>query len=123
MDISAYARGSPLESDKPWYHGPLTKPAAEKALQDTGYDSFMVRESEGRLVLSLVHHGQLYHLDVHHGPGWYELHCGTALYSFVELGDLVSHYSCNPLSDAMKITLGIACPKAYGELDTQVKAG
>ena len=116
---SDYAKGSLLGSDQDWYHGQLTRVEAEQALKASGCDCFLIRENRGALVLSLIHHGQVHHVNIKYGPGWYELESGSAQYSFTELNELVSHYSCSEhISDDQKLTLGVACEKitTTGEL-------
>ena len=106
---SIYAKGSLLGSDKDWYHGQLTRVEAEQALTASGCDCFLIREDGRALVLSLIHHGQVHHVNIKYGPGWYELESGSAQYSFTELDELVSHYSSEPISEHLKLTLGVAC--------------
>ena len=107
---STYARGSLfMTSDN--YHKQLTKLEAEQALTASGCDCFLIREDGRALVLSLIHHGQVHHVNIKYGPGWYELESGSAQYSFTELNELVSHYSSEPISEQLKLTLGVACEK------------
>ena len=106
-----YAKGSPLGSDKDWYHGQLTRVEAEQALTASGCNCFLIREDGRALVLSLIHHGQVHHVNIKYGPGWYELESGSAQYSFTELDELVSHYSSEPISEHLKLTLGVSCEK------------
>ena len=110
-----YAKGSLYGSDKPWYHGDLTTVEAEQALEASGCDCFLIRQSREALVLSLTHHGQVHHVNIKHGPGWYELENDTSkqYYSFVELEELVSHHSSEPIpvSKDLKLTLGVACER------------
>ena len=105
-----YTTSSPLSSDQAWYHGELSRVKAEQALTTFGYDCFLVRVTEGTLILSLIHHGHLHHVNIKYGPGWYELENDSALYSFTELEELVSHYSSNDIGE-LKATLGVACDK------------
>ena len=109
-----YAKGSLLGSEKDWYHGELGRVQAEHVLAVSGCDCFLVRVSEGALILSLSHHGQLHHLNIKYGPGWYELESGSAQYSFTELEELVDHYSSNDIG-ALGIRLGVACKNAKTE--------
>ena len=106
---SVYAKGSLLDSDKDWYHGQLTRVEAEQALTASGCDCFLIREDGRALVLSLIHHGQVHHVNIKYGPGWYELESGSAQYSFTELVELISYYSSEPISEHLKLTLGVAC--------------
>ena len=106
---TVYDRGSLLVSDKDWYHGQLTRVEAEQALTASGCDCFLIRDDGRALVLSLIHHGQVHHVNIKYGPGWYALESGSAQYSFTELDELVSHYSSEPISEHLKLTLGVAC--------------
>ena len=103
-----YAKGSLLDSDKDWYHGQLTRVEAEQALTASGCECFLIREDGRALVLSLIHHRQVHHVNIRNGPGWYELESGSAQYSFTELDELVSHYSKQPINDHLKVTLEVA---------------
>ena len=108
-----YAKGALLGSDKDWYHGELNTVQAQHALSVSGGDCFLVRVSQGDLILSLIHHGQLHHINIKYGPGWYELESGSAQRSFTELEELVSHYSENPIIiDDLNVILGAACIRA-----------
>ena len=111
-----YARGSVLStSDEDWYHGKLTRVEAEQALAASDCDCFLIRESEGGLVLSLTHHRQVHHVAIKYGPDWYELEGGSAQDRFTELDDLVSYYHRKPIRGDLKITLGLA----YEKIDTK----
>ena len=121
-DSSTYSKGVPLGWEKDWYHGELSRVQAEHALTVSGCDCFLVRVSQGALILSLIHHGQVHHVSIKYGPGWYELESGSAQYSFTELEELVAHYSSNDIGD-LKITLGAACEKTNtaGKLPHMIK--
>lgn len=106
-DSSIYAKGSLLNY---WYHGQLTRVEAEHTLTVSGRNCFLIRESRGVLILSLVHRRQLYHIKIEYGPGWYKLQ-GSSHKCFQELQDLVNCYHKTPISDNPKISLGIACEK------------
>ena len=108
IDSSVYARACPSVSDKAWYHGELTKIEAEQALVASGNDCFLIRESGKSLVLSLIHHGQVHHVNIQYGPGWYKLETSVAP-RFTELDKLVSYYRGYPISDDIQITLGVPC--------------
>ena len=110
-DYNIYAKGSLPCSNQEWYHGKLTRVKAEQALAASDCDCFLIRESEGGLVLSLTHHGQVHHVAVKYGPGWYELEGGSAQHRFAELDDLVSFYHRNAITRNLKITLGLSCPR------------
>ena len=111
---STCIKGSLIESCYDWYHGQLSREEAEQALTASTCDCFLVKVSEGALVLSLIHRGQLHHLNIkHYKSGWYELESGFARYSFPKLEELVAHYTCNSLGN-LRIKLGAACEKRIG---------
>ena len=114
-----YDRGSLSCSNQEWFHGELTRVEAEQALAASGCDCFLIRESEGGLVLSLTHHGQVHHVAVKYGPGWYELEGDSAQDRFTELVDLVSYYHGNTISESLQATLGQSCQRT----DTHVSTG
>ena len=89
---SLYDKGSLSCSNQEWYHGELTRVEAEQALADSGCDCFLIREDEGGLVLSLTYHGQVNHVAIKYGPGWYGLEGDSVQHRFTELDDLVSYY-------------------------------
>ena len=114
VPVTLYAKGSLFGCDEAWYHGDLTRVEAEQALRASGCDCFLIRQSRAALVLSLIHHGQVHHLNIKHGPGWYELESDSpAIYSFPELEVLVSYYSSEPIviSKDLKPTLRVACER------------
>ena len=98
---SICAKATPSVSDKAWYHGDVSRVEAEQALAASGNDCFLIRESGKSLVLSLIHHGQVHHVNIQYGPDWYKLESSSAP-KFIELENLVSYYR---VSDA----LGVAC--------------
>jgi len=109
-DSNIYAKGSLLGVDKEWYHGQLSEVEAEKVLTTSKCDCFLIREDERALFLSLIHQGQVHHIGIKYGPGWYELDGGsTAQYSFTELAELVAHYQSEVISDTFNMTLGEVC--------------
>ena len=112
MAVAVYAKGALPGSNKDWYYGQLSRVQAEHALAVFGQHCFLVRENQGDLVLSLLHHGQLHHVNIKYGPGWYELENGSAQYSFTGLEELVDHYRETAISDTLKVTLGAVCGKA-----------
>ena len=61
---SVYAKGVLVGSDKDWYHGELSRVQAEHALTVSGRDCFLVRVSQRALILSLIHHGQVHHINI-----------------------------------------------------------
>ncbi len=113
MAESDYTKGLPVDSDKEWYHGELTREQAEMTLRDNGSDCFLIRESKESLVLSLIDLGKCYHIKIEYKPGLYKL-SGVSKH-FKELEDLVSYITINQInlgSDAMdQIYLGKVCKK------------
>ena len=107
---SGYVIGSLSCSDKDWFHGELTREKAEQALAASGCDCFLIRQSQGALVLSLIQHGEPHHIKIEYGPGWYKLEGAESHQTFRELQELVSHYCRNPISDDFD-TLGPAACK------------
>ena len=105
-----------MGSDKEWYHGELIRDEAEQALKASGCDCFLIRHSQGVLVLSLTHDGEFHHITINYGPGWYELEHGSAQYSFTELEDLVTYYRGYPISPDLAFTLGQASEKTGGKM-------
>ena len=86
-----------MDSDKDWYHGELTRVQAEKALRESQYSNcFLIRESRVKakrsLILSLIHHENIYHIPIEYGPGQYRLQGKPPGKTFSKLDDLVSHY-------------------------------
>ena len=107
---SIYSKACILDSNRDWYHGELSRVRAEKALRDSDHDCFLIRECNKTLVLSLICKNQVYHMNIRYGPGWYELEYDTAMYSFIELDDLVTHYQTCTIN-MLNLTLGVACKK------------
>ena len=114
---TVYSKG--ICSNKEWYHGELARVEAEQALAAYYCDCFLIRENEGGLVLSLTHHGQVHHVAIKYGPGWYELEGGSAQDRFTELDDLVSYYHRNAISESLQAKLGQSCQRT----DTHVSLG
>lgn len=109
MDVANYTTGCLWGFDNDWYHGELTGNKAELALRTSACDCFLVRHSQGDLVLSLKHHGEFHHISIKYGPGWYELENGSAHYSFTEVEDLITYYCTFTISADLEIVLGSAC--------------
>ena len=117
---SRYSRAS-VSCYQEWFHGKLTRVEAEQALAASDCDCFLLRESEGGLVLSLIHRGQVHHVALKYGLGWYELEGGSAQHKFTELVDLVSYYHENTISESLQITLGQSCHAYTGELCISIR--
>ena len=119
-----------MDSDKDWYHGELTKVQTEKTLKESqDSNCFLIRESRVKakrsLILSLIHHGEIYHITIEYGPGRYRLQGEPPEKIFSELDDLVSHYRDKALHIDPKTTLGVACEKtenAIGKLQLDSRA-
>ncbi len=86
-----YMKGLQVDSDKEWYHGELTREQAEKTLRDNGSDCFLIRESKGSLVLSLINHGETHHGKITYQLGWYSSDGWPK--KFKELSELVGYIS------------------------------
>ena len=117
---SPYSKGSLSCSDKNWFHGELTRKEAEQCLRATGYDCFLVRQSERLLFLSLAHHGKIHHMSINYGSGWYELENSLLRQKFAEINDLVMHYSDHIINGDLRTTLGEACEKMHLQPGTYV---
>ena len=111
MATNVYAKGCPVNSDKDWYHGELTRDQAEETLRASGSNCFLIRESKGNLVLSLIYHGDIHHTVIKRGPGGYSL---SSVKNFSDLNELVSYCHNNPIitESGETLTLGAACRKA-----------
>ena len=127
-----YAKGSFFDSDQDWYHGQLTRAEAEQALRAAGHDCFLIRESKGALVLSLVDKGRFCHLKIEYGTGWYKLDLQQPPVKFTGMNQMLSYYQSQIISDKLKVTLGEVCkkgsitsiqePKIPGDSDIYAKA-
>ncbi len=106
-----YINDTKLDSPTAWYHGELARELAEKLLRGSKCNCFLVRESRGLLVLSLIENRRVYHFKIEHNLGWYKLQ-GSVTHSFNELNELIFYYSIHSLHPDSKITLSVACKKA-----------
>ncbi len=107
-----YMKGLPVDSDKEWYHGELTREQAEKILRNNGSDCFIIRESkEGSLVLSLVNHGEIQHHKITNPLGWYSIDGWSK--KFKELSELVEYISTHKYipTTSCEIFVGEICKK------------
>ena len=98
-------------SNQDWYYGEMTGEKAEQALTASKCDCFLVRESEGALILSLIQHGQLCHFSIKHCrlDGYTLILSGSsAPPSFNTLKELVAYYKYN---DGEFKILGEPCDK------------
>ena len=101
-----------LVSDIDWYHGELSEVEAEKVLRNSqDSNCFLIRESEVSLILSLIHHGEIYHATIEQESGQYRLQDEPPEKTFSKLDYLVSHYRSKALHIDPKTTLGVACEK------------
>ena len=112
MASNDYVKACPVDSDKDWYHGELTRDQAEEALRASGSNCFLIRESKGSLVLSTILQGQIYHYVIKRGPGRYSL--SSSVKNFSDLNELVSYYHNNAIvtESGEALTLGAVCRKA-----------
>jgi hypothetical protein len=111
---TGYTKGFFAGSGKDWYRGELTREEAEQALKASGCDCFLIRQSRGVLVMSLIHGEEIHHITIIYGPGRYELETGTAQYSFPELEELVDYYCSYPITLGSDMKLGKTCGKEKG---------
>ncbi|GCB62389.1 hypothetical protein scyTo_0007228 [Scyliorhinus torazame] len=93
-----------------WYHGPVSRSAAEYLLSSLINGSFLVRESEsspGQLSISLRYEGRVYHYRINttHDAKVYV----TAESRFNTLAELVHHHST--VADGLVTTLHYPAPK------------
>ena len=107
MAANIYYEACHEDSDKDWYHGELTRDQAEESLRASGSNCFLIRESKGSLVLSLLLHGQIHHLKIKHGPRWYSLEGRSSIERFSDLNELVS-YHCSVSASGEILTLKAA---------------
>ena len=114
MAANIYVKACPIDCDKDWYHGMLTRNQAEEALKASGSNCFLIRESKGSLVLSLIHHGDIYHMVIKRGPGWYSLSSVSSVEHFSDVNELTSYFHNNGVitESGEALTLGAACRKA-----------
>ncbi len=109
---NVYTKGLQVDSDKEWYHGELTREQAEMTLRDNGSDCFLIRESKGYLVLSLINHGETDHAKITNQLGWYSIDSWSK--KFKELNELVEYISTHnitPDTISCEIFLGEICKK------------
>ena len=95
-----------------WYHGKISREAAEQRLKTLAYDAFLVRESENRIgqfSLSLRNNNVVKHfrIDRRKGSGRFELYGSHMSFSF--LHDLVEYYTQHCVSTGGEI-LNVPCP-------------
>ncbi len=65
-------------------------------LRDNGSDCFLIRESKGSLVLSLINHGETQHYKIINLLGWYSL--GGWSTKFKQLNELVEYISTHDIT-------------------------
>ncbi|XP_006867152.1 PREDICTED: Abelson tyrosine-protein kinase 2 isoform X7 [Chrysochloris asiatica] len=93
-----------------WYHGPVSRSAAEYLLSSLINGSFLVRESEsspGQLSISLRYEGRVYHYRINTTTDGKV--CVTAESRFSTLAELVHHHST--VADGLVTTLHYPAPK------------
>ncbi|XP_051003589.1 tyrosine-protein kinase ABL2 isoform X5 [Acomys russatus] len=93
-----------------WYHGPVSRSAAEYLLSSLINGSFLVRESEsspGQLSISLRYEGRVYHYRINTTTD--SKVCVTAESRFSTLAELVHHHST--VADGLVTTLHYPAPK------------
>lgn len=117
MAEKMYTRASSESSGRDWYHGELTRPKAELALTSSPCDCFLIRESKGALVLSVINNRVIHHIKIDIEPNRYRLQ-GLHDENFTDLKRLVAHYTRYPVSLNPRIFLGAACEKIGTENTT-----
>ncbi|XP_034094489.1 tyrosine-protein kinase ABL2 isoform X2 [Gymnodraco acuticeps] len=93
-----------------WYHGPVSRSAAEYLLSSLINGSFLVRESEsspGQLSISLRYEGRVYHYRINAGADG-KVYV-TSESRFSTLAELVHHHST--VADGLVTTLHYPAPK------------
>uniref|UniRef100_A0A8C2VNW7 ABL proto-onco 2, non-receptor tyrosine kinase n=1 Tax=Chinchilla lanigera TaxID=34839 RepID=A0A8C2VNW7_CHILA len=93
-----------------WYHGPVSRSAAEYLLSSLINGSFLVRESEsspGQLSISLRYEGRVYHYRINTATDG-KVYV-TAESRFSTLAELVHHHST--VADGLVTTLHYPAPK------------
>uniref|UniRef100_A0A1A8G5L7 Tyrosine-protein kinase n=3 Tax=Nothobranchius korthausae TaxID=1143690 RepID=A0A1A8G5L7_9TELE len=93
-----------------WYHGPVSRSAAEYLLSSLINGSFLVRESEsspGQLSISLRYEGRVYHYRINTSTDG-KVYV-TSESRFATLAELVHHHSTVP--DGLVTTLHYPAPK------------
>jgi hypothetical protein len=101
-----YEKGFLIGSDRDWYHGELTTEEAEQALKASGCDCYLIRQSQGVLVLSHIHGGRFTHTKIVGGERGFSL--ADSPQPFSELPELISHYHTT-------FELGKACTRQHGK--------
>ena len=93
-----------------WYHGPISRNAAEYLLSSGINGSFLVRESEsspGQRSISLRYEGRVYHYRIQQGDD--SAYFVTAESRFRTLAELVHHHSIH--ADGLITQLLYPAPK------------
>lgn len=94
-----------------WYHGPVSRNAAEYLLSSGINGSFLVRESEsspGQRSISLRYEGRVYHYRINTAPSDGKLYVSSES-RFNTLAELVHHHST--VADGLITTLHYPAPK------------
>ena len=95
-----------------WYHGPISRNAAEYLLSSGINGSFLVRESEsssGQKSISLRYEGRVYHYRIQQADDAEGSFFVTAEVTFAHLAELIHHHSL--LSDGLVTQLLYPAPK------------
>ena len=95
-----------------WYHGPISRNAAEYLLSSGINGSFLVRESEsspGQRSISLRYEGRVYHYRIQQADDAEGSFFVTAESTFAHLAELIHHHSV--LSDGLVTQLLYPAPK------------
>ena len=108
-DMAATSR---LLESHAWYHGPISRCAAEYLLSSGINGSFLVRESEsssGQKSISLRYEGRVYHYRIQQADDAEGSFFVTAEVTFAHLAELIHHHSL--LSDGLVTQLLYPAPK------------
>lgn len=100
--------------DVRWFHGKVSRSAAETRLKSVAVDCFLIRESENRVgefALSVKHQGAVKHfrIDTKRGSGRRRFELFGAQHSFPSLTCLVGYYQEHSISSAGEV-LQMPCP-------------
>ena len=108
-DSGIYSKGKPTDLMKyNWYHGNISEEQAEIALSDGISNTFFVRHSVNKLLLSYQIQGWKSHDIIHHSPEGYHLKGKKKV--FRSVSDMIEHYKQFPIRE--DYVLGTAVDKS-----------
>ena len=104
-----YSKGKPTDLMKyDWYHGNISEEQAEVAIGGTLMNSFLVRHSDNKLILSYKAKGWRFHDIIHRTPEGYRLEGKEKVLETVL--EMIVHYMQLPIWEDQ--TLAIAADKS-----------